>query len=149
MIAEFRIDLRSLSDTERDLIEAAMEKLAEAAYEEAEDRSPFFYEAAALAQALFIIRDRKPEKPKSRRKGGDRHEPEGRRPTDDALGRYVAPAGADGAKPAASVAPAEPHQHPDYRSGKLADTKLFRHAPTCASLTISNVPMVCDCGAAP
>lgn len=89
MTDPFRIDLRKLTDGQRELIEAIVEKLAQAGYDEdIEDVTHFYREAAAMARSFFILAGRNPPrrfarptgiksggKPTRKSKGGDRHDP--------------------------------------------------------------------------
>lgn len=80
MIDSFKIDLRTLTDIERKLIEAAMEKLAEAATLDTPSGDPMppfraYRDAGRLAQAFVIIRDRKP-KPAPRTRSDEKADPQ-------------------------------------------------------------------------
>ena len=77
-MTDFRIDLRSLTDTERELIEAAIEKLHEASVDDhLMDTSPVYREAGALARALAILQARKPKPAPRKRKTDDPNEARG------------------------------------------------------------------------
>ena len=119
----FKIDLRTLTDTERELIALALNLLVEEA-----DRGELGSSAAAtVARTLQAYQARKPEPKRRNRKDGDRHE-SGTGVHATSNPEHVASAGAEGAKLDTRSTPAE---------------QPFRHAPLCASLALADAP--CDC----